>query len=221
MSMTLLEFARGPALNLSLAIFVLGVVFRLVWLAFLPRAVDRSVARGRAGTVLRSAIGGFVSHMWPAKEYRARTMFSTVTGYVFHFGLAIIILFYAQHILVIEDLTGLKWGGLPTGIITIVSVITLAALLAMLVRRLTNPVLKTISTFTDYWSWFVTTLPVATGLLAMSHMFARYETLLAVHILSVCLLLVSFPFGKLMHAFLVFATRFQTTYFYSRRGSHI
>jgi len=219
MSMTLLEFARGPALNVSLAIFVFGVVFRLVWLAFLPRAVDRSVAR--EGSALANAFTGFIAHMWPAKEYRSATMFSTVAGYVFHFGLAIIILFYTQHLLFIEDLIGFKWAGLPTGIITIVSVITLATLLAMLVRRLTNPVLKKISTFTDYWSWFVTTLPVATGLLAMSHMFARYETLLAVHILSVCLLLVSFPFGKLMHAFLVFATRFQTTYFYSRRGSHV
>jgi len=41
---------------------------------------------------------------------------------------------------------------------------------------------------------------------------------LAVHLLSLELLLVWFPFGKLMHAFLVFPARAQLGRFFARRG---
>ena len=58
-----------------------------------------------------------------------------------------------------------------------------------------------------------------TGVAAASHLGARYETLLAIHILSVALLLIWLPFGKLMHFFLVFVTRSQTGAHLSHRGA--
>ena len=136
-------------------------------------------------------------------------------------GLAIIVFGLAQHILFLNGLFGVTWPNLPSGVIQIVSVITLASLFAALVKRLTSPVLRLISTFNDYFTWLVTTLPVITGLIAVAHLWAPYETLLAIHILSVSLLLIWFPFGKLMHAFLVFLTRSETGIFYSRRGAQI
>ena len=70
---------------------------------------------------------------------------------------------------------------------------------AALMMRISNPVQRIISTFDDYFSWLVTFLPVITGLVATSHLGARYETLLGLHILSVALMLIWLPFGKLMH----------------------
>ena len=78
-----------------------------------------------------------------------------------------------------------------------------------------------ISTFDDYFSWLVTFLPVLTGIVATSHLGARYETLLGLHILSVALLLVWLPFGKLMHWFLAFVTRSQTGAHLSHRGAQL
>ena len=72
---------------------------------------------------------------------------------------------------------------------------------------LTSPVLKLISRGEDHISWVLTFLPVLTGLAAATHVGARYETLLALHILSICALLIWFPFGKLMHAFLFVFSR--------------
>jgi nitrate reductase gamma subunit len=167
------------------------------------------------------AAKGFARHLWPPKAFIKSSLFATVNGYVFHVGLAVIVFGMAQHILFLQGLFGFSWPNLPSGIITVAAIITLASLLAALVRRLTSPVLRLISTANDYFSWFVTILPVVTGLVAVSHLWAPYETLLAVHILSVALLLVWFPFGKLMHAFLVFLTRSETGIFYSRRGAEI
>ena len=62
-------------------------------------------------------------------------------------------------------------------------------------------------------------LMVITGVMATMHLGARYETLLAIHILSVCLLLVYIPFGKMMHFVLVFITRSQTGAHLSHRGA--
>lgn len=219
--MSLLDFARGPAIEIALSIFVAGVLWRLLSLLLLPWANDRSEPRSDAPNAVIGAAGAFVRHLWPPKTYPRSSLFSTLNSYVFHVGLAIVVFGLAQHILFLRGLFGVAWPNLPTGVISVVSVITLASLLAALGRRMTSPVLKLISTFNDYFSWLITFLPVLTGVIAVSHLWAPYETLLAIHILSVCLFLIWFPFGKLMHAFLVFLTRSETGIFYSRRGVEI
>jgi nitrate reductase gamma subunit len=219
--MSLLDFARGPALDAALAIFCLGLLWRLLSLLLLPRARDISVARPDAPSAFGAAVRGFFRRMWVPEPYRRATLFSVVNGWVFHVGLAIVVFGFAQHILFIRSLIGLSWPGLPTGIVTLVAVITLASLIAALTRRLSNPVTRLISTVNDYFSWLITFLPVITGLIAVNHLFAPYETLLAIHILSVAALLIWFPFGKLMHAVLVFFTRTKTAVFHARRGVEI
>lgn len=219
--MTVLDFARGPALNIAFSIFAFGVMWRFLSLLLLPWAKDRSVSRIGAPSAVAGAARAFLRYMWPAKPYFRSTLFATLNGYTFHIGLAIIVFGFAQHILFLHGLFGVTWPHLPGGVITVVSVITLASLIAALVRRLTSPVLKLLSTFNDYFSWFITVLPIVTGLVAVNHLWAPYETLLGIHILTVALFLIWFPFGKLMHAFLVFLTRSETGISYSRRGVDI
>jgi nitrate reductase gamma subunit len=219
--MSLLDFARGPALEAAIAIFLFGAAWRLFALFLLPRAKDKTPARKGTPSVVSAAASGIVRHMWVPRDFGQTSMFAVVNGYIFHFGLAIVVFGFAQHILFIKGLFGVSWPGLPTSVISIAGIVTLASLVAALVRRMTNPVLKMISTANDYFSWLITFLPVATGLLAVSHLGARYETLLAIHLLSVSALLIWFPFGKLMHAFLVFVTRSETAISYSRRGVRI
>jgi len=55
--------------------------------------------------------------------------------------------------------------------------------------------------------------------MAYSHVGPPYQTMLAIHILSVELLLVWFPFGKLMHAFTIFATRAVTGMAFEKKGA--
>jgi nitrate reductase gamma subunit len=111
------------------------------------------------------------------------------------------------------------WPGLPSGLITLISVLTLTLFLAVLFRRVTNPVLRMLSNFDDYFSWFITTLVLVTGLAATAHIGAPYEKLLAWHILSVDGLLVWFPFGKLMHMFYIFPSRAVNGALLARKGA--
>jgi nitrate reductase gamma subunit len=219
--MELLEFARGPALQFAITIFVAGVVFRVVSLFMMWRTRDSSEGSSRERPVFVAAMREIIRRLWPQAAYKNRTMFALINGYVLHVGLALCVFFLMPHILFIKDLFGLSWGALPNNVIYAIGVITVGSMIATLVMRYANPAQRIISTFDDWFSWLVTFLPLISGLIASSHLGARYETLLALHILSVALLLIWLPFGKLMHFFLVFVTRSQTGAHLSHRGAQL
>jgi nitrate reductase gamma subunit len=128
------------------------------------------------------------------------------------------VLFFAPHILFFESVLGFGWPHLPNSIILATAAIALAILLALLIRRASHPVQRLISNADDYISIIVVIVPLVTGILAFAHLGARYETLLAIHLLSVEALFVWFPFGKLMHTALTFPSRFQAGSSFGRKG---
>lgn len=215
--MDLLTFARGPALQWSLIIFAIGMLWRLVGILLLRRKADHTEPRSTA--TWRGALKLIVTRSWPKREFWATTAFGQTISYVFHIGLVVVIFGFMPHILFIRSLTGLNWPGLPNSLIYLSGAITVAALIAALIRRISNPVMRLLSNFDDYFSWFVTIAPVVTGLMAVAHLGARYETLLAIHILSICLLLIWMPFGKLMHTVLIFVSRGTTGALFARKGA--
>lgn len=219
--MDLLEFARGPALQFAITVFVFGVAYRIVSLLLMFRTRDSSAGSSRERPVVVAALREIIRRLWPQSAYTNRTLFALLNGYVMHLGLAIVVFFLLPHILFIEDLLGLSWPSLPNNVVFAAAVITTASMIAALIMRFANPAQRIISTFDDWFSWLVTFLPLITGLAATSHLGVRYETLLALHILSVALFLVWLPFGKLMHFFLVFVTRSQTGAHLSHRGAQL
>ena len=219
--MTLLEFARGPAMQVALAVFVFGVCYRLFSLFLLWRTHDSSAGSSRQRPVAIAALREIIRHLWPQAAYKNRTMFALINGYVFHLGLAVVVFALMPHILFFRSLLGVSWPSLPNNVIYAVAVVTVASMFASLAMRFSNPAMRIISTFDDYFSWLVVFLPVITGLIATSHLGARYETLLAIHMLSVALLLIWLPFGKLMHVAWVFVTRSQTGVQLSHRGAQL
>lgn len=217
--MDLLSFARGPALQWSVAILAFGLAWRLVGILLTAQKRDLSEPRNRAAW--RGAWRLIARRMWPNPEFATGSGVSTALGYLFHVGLFVVFFLAAPHILFVEDLLGISWPHLPNTVVTVVGAVTLAALLAMLVLRVASPVKRLLSNFDDYFSWFVTVAPVATGLAATAHVGGRYEDLLAWHILSAELLVVWLPFGKLMHVFLVFVSRGATGIAFERKGASI
>lgn len=219
--MELLQFARGPALTIALAVFLFGTLWRLVGVLLLERHRIQSAPRAGAPSVVTSALAGIFGKMWPHATFLKHSLFSVLNGYLFHIGLAISVLLFAPHILFIKSISGLSWPALPSNLVYGIAVVTAVSLVAALIHRLTDPVMRLISRTDDYISWAMTFLPVVTGIAAVSHIGARYETLLAIHILTVCAFLIWFPFGKLMHAFLFVVTRGETGVRFKHRGADI
>ncbi|MFW5926532.1 MAG: nitrate reductase [Wenzhouxiangella sp.] len=220
--MTILEFARGPMLHFALAVFVLGVIWRIVTILLLGFKRYRSEPRNG---LVKSLIGGMMvtgSRSWPHKEFIGRTGAGEAIGYGYHIGLFIIVLVGTPHVVFWKNLFGVSaswWPTLPGGVIHVLSILTVTLLLIVLIRRLSHPVLRRLSNFDDYFSWFITFSVMVTGVMAVFGLGGRYETILAWHIISFNVLLIWFPFGKLMHAFFIFPTRAVVGYRQSRKGA--
>jgi nitrate reductase gamma subunit len=106
-----------------------------------------------------------------------------------------------------KEVSGLSWPSLPTPIVDVATVLTMIALIAIIVHRSRDPVLRFLTNAEDILVWAVTILPFITGYIAFHRIGFTAPSLLAMHILSVELLLVVFPFTKLMHAFTIFLAR--------------
>lgn len=214
--MPLLEFARGPVFRFAVLVFLAGLAWRLLHLLLARRKIDLS--EPRQGGV-RGGLATIFTRLVHPPQFRERTRNGTLIAYTMHIGLAIVVFGSAPHIILIESVAGIAWAPLPPVVVHLAAGITLAALFAALARRLSHPVLRLLSNFDDYFSWVVTAMPLVTGLLATAHIGLRYETLLALHILSFDAFLIWFPFGKLMHAVIVFGSRYTTGATFARRGA--
>ncbi len=217
--MDLVTFARGPALKFALVVFCLGVLWRIV--AFALLRIRRGFNEPR-DSLPKSLGGGLIAvgtRSWPHPEFIGRTGAGEALGYSYHLGLFALVLLFGPHITFLGSLFGITWPALPSSVITVVSVLTFTLFLAVLFRRVTHPVLRMLSNFDDYFSWFIVMLVLVTGLAATAHIGGPYETLLGLHILSFDGLLIWFPFGKLMHAFYIFPSRAINASLLSRKGA--
>lgn len=214
--MTLLDFARGPGLQWSLIILVVGIVWRLLGALLIGGRKDLSAARRPGG--VGDGMGTIVTRSLPAEAFEKRIRFQHVSGYAWHVALFITVLFFAPHILFFKSILGFGWPNLPNGVVLFSGAVALGVLIALLIRRAMHPVQKLLSNFDDYFSVILTILPLITGFLAYAHVGGRYETLLAVHLLSIEALFVWFPFGKLMHSAMTFPSRYQAGTSFGRKG---
>jgi len=212
----LLLWVRGPALQAATVIFLLGMVVRIAEILMLGRKKDLAEARGSA---VAGGLRTILTRTIPDRGTLQRSTFNVVAGYIFHIGFFVVLFFFAPHILLFQDVFGVSWSALPTPLIDATTVVTIIALLAVLVHRLRHPVMRFLSRFQDYLAWFVTILPLLTGYIAF-HRFgvAPPPTLIAIHILSVELLMVVFPFTKLMHAFTLIMARYYSGAISGYRG---
>lgn len=221
----LLEFARGPALWASLTVLVVGSLWRLAMLLRMRAAPDLSTPRSGSG--LAAALHAMVSRMVPRPEFRGHRSVGTWNGYAYHVGLAVLVFGYTPHIQFITRLTGIAWPSLPNWVVYVFAGVTIVSLFFALLQRATDPVRKLLSGFDDYFSWVVVFLPLLTGMAAIQQSYPPGVPVplpddpapVAIHLLSVELLFLWLPFGKLSHAFLAFAARGRTGAALARKGA--
>lgn len=221
----LLELARGPALWFSLAVLVAGSAWRIV--AILRLGVRADLSEPRSTRLIAGAMRGIFARMVPRAEFRLRKKLSFWNGYLYHVGLAVIVFGYLPHIHFFKRLVGVGWPALPEPLVFVFVGVTFLSLFIALLERLTDPVRRLLSGFDDYFSWCIVLLPLATGMITIHQSYAPgtepapplYTLPLAIHLLSVELLFLWLPFGKLSHAFLVFASRAVTGAALARKGA--
>jgi len=224
-TMDLLAFARGPALWTSLAVMIAGSLWKIAVILNLRTTPDLSTPR--SSRLFAGALRGIFTRMIPRTEFRQRGKLGMWNAYVYHLGLAVIVFGYLPHIFFIERLTGLAWPALPGPLVYLAAGATFVSLLFALMERTADPVRRLLSSFDDYFSWFLVILAFITGMGVISQSYPpgtpplppQNPLPLAIHLMSVELLFVCLPFGKLAHAFLVFASRGVTGAALARKGA--
>lgn len=210
-----LNWVRGQGFQIAVIIFIAGVIIRFAEILLLGRKTNLAEAKG---SEMSGGLRTIVTRSVPDKSTLKRSTFTIVAGYIFHIGLFVTIFLFAPHIMMFKDVIGFGWPSIPTPIVDALAVISIITLLAILVHRMRDNVLKFISTKEDYVVWMLTILPLITGYIAFHRIGMTAPTLLAIHILSVELLLVAFPFTKLMHAFTLVMARWYTGAISGYRG---
>ena len=211
----LLTWARGPGLALALGICIFGVILRFAEILALGRQADLAVPRpNSAGSGWRTML----TRSLPPPGMLRRAPLTYLGGYVFHIGMAIAVFFFVPHIELFRGLLGLHWPGLPNSLVDIASIAAILALLALLVGRFVDPVKRLLTGPGDWLAWALTIVPLITGYAAYHHLFENYTLTLALHLLSVELLLVVLPFSKLFHAFGLFLARWYNGDIAGRKG---
>lgn len=226
--MELLEFARGPGLTVSVAIFLAGLAWRLYRIFRRPARNDFS--QPRAGVSPLAGARAIFAKMLPPKGVKIRGA-QMLNAYGYHIGLAVVAFAFAPHIAFIARHLGLHWPALPDPVTYVATAVAILGLVLALVMRLSHPVLRLLSGFDDYFSWAVTMAPLLTGMALIERPYypapvvapalPTNPTLLAVHLLTLELLLVWLPFGKLSHAVLVFVSRWRTGTDFARKGAAV
>ena len=208
-----LEFVEGPLWYFSVVVFVVGVLWRLVDVFRQPSRTDLSAAR--AGGVA-GALRTIVTRSWTAQGFSRGATFHLVAGYMFHIGLFVLLIFAAPHVKFIEErILGFGWTPAPHWVFMVASDLAFAGILLLWLRRLMHPVMRKISTFDDHAAAILTFVVMLTGCLAL---LKSHDSLRAIHMLTVCLLMIYFPFSRLMHAFTFPISRAYTGAAMARKG---
>ncbi len=210
-----LLWVKGPGFTAALVILVVGVAVRLLEIFMLGRPTDIAEPRG---SEMGPGLKTIVTRSVPYAGIFRRAPFNVVVGYVWHVGFFVCLFLLAPHIELIHGVFGLSWPALPTPLVDATAVITIGGLVAMLVHRIRHPVMRMLSGFEDYLTWALTLAPILTGYLAYHHAIHPYALVLGLHILSVEVLMVVFPFTKLMHAITVFPARWYNGAIAGRKG---
>lgn len=213
----MIAFIKGPLWYFALFVFIVGVTWRLAALIIMKRPRDLSVARtthGKAGGALKA----LVEHSVPHGGNLGRTLYHFVTGYMFHVGLLVLVLFAAPHVDFIQrHLIGadIGWPKLPRWAFIVAAEAAFAGLILLYVHRLTDPVKKQLTDIDDHIGVWLTFVVMLTGCLALQE---AHAGLRAFHMLTVEALMIYFPFSRLMHAFTFAFARARTGATYGRRG---
>ena len=208
-----LEFIEGPLWYAAVVIFFAGVALRLFEVFIKGTRPDLAAPRAPGWP---GAARTMVSRSWTAKGFTKGATFHLVAGYMFHIGLFVLLFFAAPHVVFIEErILGFGWAPAPHWLFILAADLAFAGIMLLWLRRAMHPVMRKISTFDDHAAAILVFVVMLTGCMAllMSH-----DSLRAIHMLTVCLLLIYFPFGRLMHAFTFVISRGYTGAAMARKG---
>lgn len=191
----------------SLAFSIALLAFQFARLLFLGLPKDLSAS---SGSVSKGVVYSFTKAMSPSQKESAFMHLPTyAAGIIYHIGTFLSLGIFLVFIFGITE-----WNEILKYLLSLLLIFSSTAGFAVLIKRVLNSELKSLSGPDDYISNLLTTF--AQLFSALYLLFPGLETL---YYLAMSLFLLWLPLGKTKHLIYFFFARYHLGFFYGRRGT--
>lgn len=200
----LYEWVAGPLTWAAFAVFVIGLVFRLVQVLVMVRKTEPFIFTYMSWKFSLRSIGHWLV---PFATLRWRTSpVMTVATFAFHICLLVTPVFVLSHIVLLDEAWGVQWWALPDAVADVMTVVVIAGCLFFAGRRIVRREVRFLTDASDYFLLALTAAPFVTGFLAY-HQVTQGAWMTIAHMISGQVLLAAIPFTRLRHMLLGWLTR--------------
>ena len=190
------NFVSGPLAWLAFILFFGGCLYRLVRLFMLVKEKEPFIFTYMSWKYsLRSIFHWIIP--FGTVNWRRHPVLTVVT-FVFHIGLLIAPIFLLAHVILLDEALNLSWWALPDAWADVLTVVVIIGCLFFLVRRLTQPEVKFVTSASDFVILTIVAAPFITGFIAY-HQWIDYPVMMVLHVVAGEVLLVAIPFTRLSH----------------------
>lgn len=198
------NFVSGPLAWLAFILFFGGCLYRLVRLLMLVKEKEPFIFTYMSWKYsLRSIFHWIIP--FGTVNWRRHPVLTVVT-FVFHIALVIAPIFLLSHVILLDEALNLSWWALPDAWADVLTVVVIIGCVFFLVRRLTQPEVKFVTSASDFVILAVVAAPFITGFIAY-HQWIDYPVMMVLHVVAGEVLLVAMPFTRLSHMLLSPFTR--------------
>ncbi|MGA9261278.1 MAG: nitrate reductase [Desulfobacterales bacterium] len=190
------NFVSGPLAWLAFILFFGGCLYRLVRLFMLVKEKEPFIFTYMSWKYsLRSIFHWIIP--FGTVNWRRHPVLTVVT-FVFHIGLVIAPIFLLAHVILLDEALNLSWRALPDAWADVLTVVVIIGCVFFLVRRLTQPEVKFVTSASDFVILTIVAAPFITGFIAY-HQWIDYPVMMVLHVVAGEVMLVSIPFTRLSH----------------------
>jgi len=190
------NFVSGPLAWLAFILFFGGCLYRLVRLFMLAKEKEPFIFTYMSWKYsLRSIFHWIIP--FGTVNWRRHPVLTVVT-FVFHIGLVIAPIFLLAHVILLDEALNISWWALPDAWADVLAVAVIIGCVFFLVRRLTQPEVKFVTSASDFVILTIVAAPFITGFIAY-HQWIDYPVMMVLHVVAGEVLLVAIPFTRLSH----------------------
>ena len=198
------NFVSGPLAWLAFILFFGGCLYRLVRLFMLVKEKEPFIFTYMSWKYSRRSIFHWIIPFGTVNWRRHPVL--TVVTFVFHISLLIAPIFLLSHVILVDEALNLSWWTIPDAWADVLTVVVIIGCLFFLVRRLTQPEVKFVTSASDFVILTIVAAPFITGFIAY-HQWIDYPVMMVLHVVAGEVLLVAMPFTRLSHMLLSPFTR--------------
>ncbi|MFO7688119.1 MAG: respiratory nitrate reductase subunit gamma [Desulfobacterales bacterium] len=190
------NFVSGPLAWLAFILFFGGCLYRLIRLILMVKDKEPFIFTYMSW---RYSLRSIIHWLTPfgTVNWRRNPVLTVVT-FAFHICLVVTPIFLLAHVILWEEAFGVSWWTLPDTLADVMTLIVVTGCIFFLIRRLSQPEVKYVTSASDFVILAIVAAPFVTGFLAY-YQWLNYPLIMILHIVAGEIMLVAIPFTRLSH----------------------